>query len=141
MLTKEVAMNGVFATVVLLSGLAVSDPVELTMCDHVDLVELNHYYDDQGRVVFRQLIFYEWCSASGRFNIRDFCLVRENSQLPVRDHRRGMFSTRWNDDGTHRHVTADLMRCTHTHFDPEVLEREYLDKNKRRELPQLPALK
>ncbi len=133
-------MDGVFAAVVLLSSLAVSDPVELMVRDHVDLVELNHYYDDQGRMVFRQLIFYEWCPANGRFNIRDFCLVRQESQLPIRDHRRGVFSTRWNDDGTHRLVTADLFRRTHTEFDPEVLEREHLEKNKRRELPQLPKL-
>jgi len=28
--------------------------------EQVDLVELNHFYDEQGRLVFDQLIFYDW---------------------------------------------------------------------------------
>ena len=29
--------------------------------EEVDLIEVNHFFDEQGRLVFEQLIFYDWC--------------------------------------------------------------------------------
>lgn len=42
------------------------EPVE----DCCDLVELNHFYDEAGRLVFDQIIFWEWSPAESRFHVR-----------------------------------------------------------------------
>ena len=40
---------------------------ELVLRESVDAIELNHFYDEQGRLVFDQLIFYEWSRRHAEF--------------------------------------------------------------------------
>jgi hypothetical protein len=102
--------------------------------DRVDLVEVNHYYDEQGRHVFDQTIFYDWCSEQGRYNIRDFRLMRSTGQMPVRDWSGGGYLSMWHDGSVLRKVHATSFRESWTQYDPEVEERKYLKREERREL-------
>ena len=36
----------------------------------VDMMELNHFVDEEGREVFRQVIFYGWSPTYHRFHVR-----------------------------------------------------------------------
>ena len=41
-----------------------------TLRQRVDLIELNHFVDEDGREVFRQVIFYDWSKSHKRFHVR-----------------------------------------------------------------------
>jgi hypothetical protein len=50
--------------------------------DRVDLVEVNHFYDETGRHIFDQLIFYDWHPERCRHEIRAWRMVRSPRQIP-----------------------------------------------------------
>ena len=109
-------------------------PKEDVARESVDLIELNHFYDEHGRLVFDQVIFYDWSLAESRYNVRAWRLVKNPSQLPQRDWSGGGYSAMWQDGEQIRHIRSKSIRETWTQYDPELVEREYLPKEKRKEL-------
>lgn len=109
-------------------------PREDVVRDRVDLIELNHFYNEHGQLVFDQIIFYDWCSAAARFQVRAWRMVKSPSQLPQRDWQRGGWSALWQDGDQTRLIYASAFRETWTQYDPELVEREYLPKERRKEL-------
>ena len=119
-------------------GIAPQDDVAR---ESVDLIELNHFYDEQGRLVFDQVIFYDWSATDARYNVRAWRLVKNAAQLPQRDWASalsgvpaGGYSAMWQDGEQIRHIYSKSIRETWTQYDPELLEREYLPKERRKEL-------
>jgi hypothetical protein len=115
-------------------------PVELTVRDDVDLAELNHFYDDEGRHVFDQVIYYDWSDPHERFQVRAWRIVKCPAQLPQHDWATGRWLAIWQDSEVLRRVTAASFRETWTQYDPELLEREFLPRDRRRELTAPPPL-
>lgn len=117
-------------------------PADGVTVDEVDLVEVNHFYDDQGRLVFDQVIYYDWSPAQHRYQVRDWRLLKTPSQIPVRDWRDGGYVSEWEDfkqrNGLRR-VRSKSVRETWTQFDPELVEREFLAQEKREELTRIPV--
>lgn len=109
-------------------------PQEDVSRDRVDLVEVNHFYDDVGRHVFDQVIFYDWSPADCRHVVRAWRMVKKPNQLPQRNWTDNTYTATWNDGEVLREVRAATMRESWTQYDPELVEREYLPKEKRREL-------
>ncbi len=107
-----------------------STPTGLITEDRVDLVEVNHLYDEQGRRLFDQVIFYDWSADQRRFNVRAWRLVKSPSQLPLK-HVSGGFVSIWHDDRTLRRVVAKSKRESWTQYDPELIDRQFLPKDKR----------
>lgn len=114
--------------------LLASNPPETILRDECDLIEVNHFYDEQGRLVFDQTIFYDWSPAYSRYMVRDWRLVKNPAQLPHRDWRDGGYAALWHDGEVLRHISASEFRETWTQHDPELAEREYLPKDQRRNL-------
>jgi hypothetical protein len=102
--------------------------------ESVDLIELNHFYDEHGRLVFDQVIFYDWSAADARYNVRAWRLVKNPAQLPERDWATGRYRAIWQEGEQLRDILAPSFRETWTQHDPEVDEREYLPKERRKEL-------
>lgn len=123
-----------FAVLIASSGL---NPPEYMASDQVDLIELNHFYDELGKHVFDQVIFYNWSPRAGRYNICAWRLLKDDSQIPHRDWSRDRYLTRWYDGRILREVQSDAFRESWTQYDPELVERAYLPKDQRRELPRL----
>jgi len=115
-------------------GAYISTPHEMVLKDSVDLVEVNHYHDARGQHVFDQLIFYDWSSQKRRFQVRAWRLIKNENQMPRRDHRNGNWLVRWHDDGAMREVTATSRRETWTQYDPELVERDNLPQEQRLDL-------
>jgi len=113
------------------AGLTPDEPIAT---DHVDLIEINHFYDENGKLVFDQLLFYDWSPKDSRFQVRAWRLLKKKSQMPRRDWQRGGYQTTWHDGDLLRHVRAKSVRETWTQYDPELIERSNLAKDKRREL-------
>jgi len=112
-------------------------PTEHAKLDRVDLVEINHFFDEQGRLVFDQLIFYDWCAVQNRYNVRDWRLLKSPAQIPVRNWKDRDYVAVWHDFKERdvlRKVVAKMIRETWTQYDPELVEREFLPQEKRREL-------
>jgi hypothetical protein len=109
-------------------------PQEDVSRDRVDLVEVNHFYDDVGRHVFDQVIFYDWSPGDCRHVVRAWRMVKKPHQLPQRNWTDDTYTATWNDGEVLREVRAATMRESWTQYDPELVEREYLPKEKRREL-------
>jgi|SRR5690606_35531413 len=99
-------------------------PVE----DRVDLIEVNHYYDDCGKPVFTQLIFYDWHAHESRHHVRAWRMVREG------DAPAACGEVLFRDSGVLRRVRAPIIRHTWTQHDPEIAEREHLPQHERRGL-------
>jgi len=112
-------------------------PVEHTTRDSVDLVEINHFHDEKGRLVFDQIIFYDWCPVQCRYQVRDWRLLKNAAQIPVRDWRTGEYVAIWHDfkdKNTLRTIHTKTVRESWTQYDPELVEREFLAQEDRREL-------
>ena len=78
-----------FARIVVGFGIAPQDDVAR---ESVDLIELNHFYDEQGRLVFDQVIFYDWSAADARYNVRAWRLVKNSGPASAaRLERRRLF--------------------------------------------------
>jgi hypothetical protein len=110
-------------------------PVNGVTRDRVDLVEVNHYYDELGRLVFDQVIYYDWSVKQSRFNVRAWRLVKKPAQIPHRNwNSEGGYVSVWHDGGILRRVHAKSLKESWTQYDPEMSERKYLTKDQRRDL-------
>ncbi|MGI9470154.1 MAG: hypothetical protein ACR2NZ_01390 [Rubripirellula sp.] len=97
----------------------------------VDLIELNHFVDEEGREVFRQVIFYDWSKTHGRFHVRAWRLVKQESQIPQRLWNPNRYQCTWHDDGLLRQVWAPKLRETWSQKDPERVNRSLLPEDRR----------
>ena len=116
------------------------NPIEDVVFDRVDLVEVNHYYDDKGRHVLDQVIFYDWSATTGRYQVRDWRMLKRRAQIPRRNWRLGHYMSIWHDplgEDVMRRIHAINMHETWTQYDPEIIERDHLPKEKRRLLTKL----
>ena len=115
-------------------------PLEDVASDTVDLIEWNHYYNEHGKLVFQQLIFYDWSTADCHYHVRAWRLLKRPAQLPHRNWKLGDYVAIWHDrqgGNVLRKVRAKTIRHTWTQYDPEVDERVFLPQKRRRELGQL----
>lgn len=104
--------------------------------ESVDMIELNHFFDRQGRHVYDQVIFYERLASNGQYRVRAWCLVEDRESLNRRpewnattDH----YHVDWldSDQGVVRSIRSPLYRETWTQVDPERLDKKHLEERYR----------
>lgn len=134
-------MGTIVSTIGVLVTVCGLSPQEDVASEQVDLIEVNHFYDDQGRHVFDQVIFYDWDQDFSRHMVRAWRLVKNPAQLPQRNWKDNSYVAIWHDGDVLRKVQAPTMRQSWTQYDPELVEREYLPKEKRKELRTLKVAK
>lgn len=110
------------------------------LTDHVDLVEVNHCYNADGRLMFDQVIWYNfgyerfdvvaWRILKNVRNGKDEFIPRHATPIP--DSR--LHVSFWRDKGVRRKVIAKIYRETWTTYDPELKEREFLPSKQRQGL-------
>ncbi len=113
-------------------------PQDLIVRDHVDIIEVNNYYQN-GKpedLLFSQMIFWDADFENVRFVVIDWRMCRRPAQIPTFDHARGFYSVSWYDKTTmtFRVVTAPEYRVTNTTYDPELENRAFFNVGKRRKL-------
>ena len=113
-------------------------PLDLVSTDAADVIELNHFYDGDGRPVFDQVIFWQWHADEDAYRVRAWRLWKTPAQTPWRDwgsHSvgglRGGYVTAWFDGDRLRVVRATSFRETWTQHDPELEDREFLPVHER----------
>lgn len=127
-------MGSLTATLAVVFSALLNNPREGIARESVDLIEVNHFYDETGKLVFDQIIFYDWSAEHGRYHVRAWRLLKSDGQIPVRNWNKGGFVAVWHDGETLRVVRASSIRESWTQYDPELVEREYLPKEKRVDL-------
>ena len=115
------------------------NPPEHVVLDRVDVIEINHFFDEHGKLVFDQLLFYDWSASQSRYHVRAWRLLKSPAQIPQRDWQRGDYVSRWFDGDSLREIRATTVRESWTQYDPELTEREHLPKERRKELRNLSA--
>jgi hypothetical protein len=114
----------------LLMALLAEPPIVFERCD---LIELNVVYcGETGRESFRQLIFWEEIWPDARLHVREWRIVRNPSQYPLKN------GVEWRavvvEDEKITVIRAPTYRETWTTFDPELAERDVLPDNRRKKL-------
>lgn len=116
-------------------ALGTGEPLQKNkVVQRVDLVELNHRYDDQGRHCYDQVIFYEWSPDYRRYHVVAWCLVDQGlSRLPQYDHATDRYVVRWLDRESNlfREIWAPVYRETWSDSDPERANKELMDEKYR----------
>jgi hypothetical protein len=120
-----------------------SSKVTNTAEEYVDLIELNHFYDHQGRHVYDQVIFYEQPPETGRFQVRAWCLIEDRDNLsrrPVKNVETQLYQVDWfdNDQRLVRKITSRSFRESWTQIDPERANKKILEERSRIALVQNP---
>ena len=111
--------------------------------EYVDLIELNHFYDQQGRLVYDQVIFYERAPETGRFQVRAWCLVEDRDCLnrrPIKNQQTDLYQVDWYDTDQRllRKITSRLYRESWTQIDPERVNKKLHDERSRISMVQNP---
>jgi hypothetical protein len=109
-------------------------PLDLVAADKVDVIELNHFYDGDGRRVFDQVIFWQWHADEGVHHVLAWRLWKSPAQTPWRDWMRGGYLSIWHDGDRLRAIRARSFRETWTQHDPELDDRQLLPPEQRRGL-------
>lgn len=110
------------------------------LTDSFDRVEFNHFYDDQGRHVFDQVIWYDWVDGWGH-RIGAWRLVKNTNTIPTFNRQSGKYESLWYDNDILRKVSAKYMIESWEQYDIELVGRETWPKEKRRDLQQLNNVK
>ena len=102
--------------------------------DRIDLIELNHCYNEDGLPIFRQLVFWEWSPRSGDYRVAAYRVLRSDTAGLRYDWKRKEYVAAWCDNGVLREVRSPHHRVTWTQFDPELVDRQFFPQELRRGL-------
>lgn len=116
--------------------LSIFERLANTAAECVDLIEMNHFYDRCGRLVFDQVIFYERAPETGRFQVRAWCMADDREHLnrrPIRNEITGRYQVDWFDSDKRltRRISSKLFRESWTQVDPERENKKLLDERLR----------
>jgi hypothetical protein len=105
-------------------------PQPYPVTDSVDVIEKNHFYDDDGKLTFSQWIFWKWNARDSRYDVVDWRLVQGPTALS--DASTLAF---WDQkDQVTRRVRTVSWRETWTQYDREAENRKILPESQRRKL-------
>ena len=96
-------------------------------------MELNHFYDRNGKEVFHQVIFEEKIPVEGY--VRGWKLLKKNDSIHYYcGFHHFIYPDTVDGKDLYRHIRTKAFVETHTQFDPELWDREFLKKEDRKGL-------
>ena len=111
------------------------------LTDCVDVLELNHFYDGNGKRCFSQWIAWDWNSLRSRHDVVAWTMTCNCNVKATDEKLRAMVAPtkeglrlRFSHVGVEREITAGQFRETHTQHDPEMEQRNILPVERRRGL-------
>lgn len=88
---------------------------------HVDMIELNHYFDDRGQHVFDQVIFWRIEESTRRYQVQAWRMCNSPGDYPTRN-TNGMACIRLGFDPSALKVSSRQFRESWTQVDPERMD-------------------
>jgi len=107
------------------------------LVQNVDLIEVNHFYDENGKHVFDQLLFKDWSDRAGRHQVVDWKLIKSAHHTPQFNHASNRWVLVYHDAGYMRVIYGTYKDESWTQYDPELIERKFLPKEDRKKLLRL----
>lgn len=101
--------------------------------DAVDVLERNSFYNEQGQLVFIQLVGWDY-QTDGELHVRFWRMDKDTVLTPRYDHRLKLWSLTWTDVETQRRVLAGSYFESWLQYDPETADRTHLPVERRRPL-------
>jgi len=100
--------------------------------EHCETQHLNHFYDENGRLVFNQIIYENqgWYDPE----IQDWRLYQKAGQYPRKNYHTGNYESLWHDGDILRKIISQTRKESWTQTDPEIEAREFLPKENRKQL-------
>ena len=105
------------------------------MTDRVDLLEVNHTYDNCGRLVLEQLIGWDFDLVTRQFRVVFWRLIKDEQReqmMPLRF--RDGYYVQWRDGDLLRRVESNIRYESWLQHDPDIADRRRFPQNKRRQL-------
>ena len=102
--------------------------------DRVDAIEENHLYDKNGVFTLDQQICWRWCNETERHQVVAWRLLKQCNQRVGRDYRKGGYTAIYIDGERLRVIRCHSYRESWTQEDPELLERQVLPIDQRKDL-------
>lgn len=96
-----------------------------------DIVEVNEVVDESGKQRLLQVIWWDWCHACGRYEVRDWRLLHK---CAVPRHEGQFWITEWREDGVKHRVISKVYLRTLTSYDRELNDRDQLAETKRKRI-------
>ena len=109
-------------------------PSDMVVEDRCDVIEVNHYHGDDGRLIHTQIIFWDYAEDSAGERVAAWRLWKNPATMPTRDQYTGQWQVLWHDGETMRLVKADNFRETWTQYDREMESRTDLPRSQQRGL-------
>ena len=81
-----------------------TDGLSRVAVDTVDVIEVNHFYAENGRHVFDQVIYWEWIGRESRYHVRGWRMLKGDRQRPSRC--KTGWRAIWLDEPTMRKVVS-----------------------------------
>jgi len=128
-------------------------PQSFVLEDRCDRVELAHFYSEDAlpswwfvilpgpqpprppeqypHLIHSQLIFYNWCEYEKRFQVSEWRLQKTPQQIPTYDPKTREYVATWFDGMYIRRIRAKSFEETWKQYDREIVERQFLHKEKR----------
>lgn len=119
-------------SVALLSGIASLDPTE-----HVDMLELNHYYDAKGNLAFDQVIYWGRNRTSGCPEVRAWRMASDSdlhNRRPVKSEATGLWVSEWTESGKRYRIVSRQYHESWTQIDREAEDKKRLPDERRKGL-------
>lgn len=115
-----------------------SIPLNFFAFEQVDAIELNHFFDPRGQLVYDQVIFFERTPTTGRFQVRAWCLVDDRETMNRRPllNDNGLyecFAVDSNEQLTRR-IVSRVFRESWSQVDPEREDKKRFPESLRIEL-------
>ena len=95
------------------------------MVTHVDVIELNHYYSED-KLIFDQVVMWEWSEEYGRYIIMDWKLYK-----PENGDSLDTNAFYYQKEEKLYKIVGKHFRETWTNFDVELENRSFIPVNKR----------
>lgn len=124
-------MNAVALCLLTVMSLSPDTPVS---AETADLIELNHCYNEDGQLVFDQLIFWEWNEDESCYNVAAYRVLRAETNALRFDWNQKEYVASWCDHGLLREIRAPHYRQTWTQYDPELEDRRRFPQEARKGL-------
>ena len=113
-------------------------PSDVVVEDRCDVIEVNHYHGDDGRLIHTQIIFWDYKEDFSGEKVAAWRLWKNPNTMPTRDQFTGQWQILWRDGDVMRMVNASSFRETWTQYDREMESRSELPQAKQRGLTQRP---
>jgi hypothetical protein len=94
---------------------------KLETSEHVDMIELNHYFDNRGQHVFDQVIFWRVDASTRRYQVRGWKICNSQNDYPTRN-ANGLASIWLGFDHAALKVRSKQFRESWTQVDPERMD-------------------